>query len=95
MTQDEAKRRAQQFVLVMLRFGAGPFESLAHENDRLGTRVATVCRGPEHVMRVTAKAGLTVTLAGRIHDQTTAELGRYCQFLSTLLGDPTGPKAVS
>jgi hypothetical protein len=75
MTQDEAKRRAQQFVLVMLRFGAGPFESLAHENGRSGTRLATVCRGPKHGMRVTAKAGLTLTFAGKIHPQTIAELG--------------------
>lgn len=38
-----------------------------------------VCRGPEHAIRVTAKAGLTVTLTDRIHAQTAAELGRFCQ----------------
>jgi hypothetical protein len=54
MTQDGAKCRAQQFVLVTLRIGAGTLEFLAHENDRLGTRVATVCRGPKYVMRVIA-----------------------------------------
>jgi hypothetical protein len=39
-------------------------------------RVATFSRGSARVMWVIAKAGLTVTLSGSIHSQTTTEVGK-------------------